>query len=272
MSNNENKTNATTEKQKYSIDIDPVVFNAQAKCLYISTLDLCDMIGSIFKPVLPDFSGSKIRIKQSSDNVNLALRMIPDGEFYVELYFKPNSQDPDPDTSNVVLRNRSVGSDLLSRAQALVGTSTSRLYDLTDWTKEVLLDFTHFYAPDIDYKRFNPYWNDRIIERPMQMNSMLGTPQQTLVSVTGLPLKTFIYYMYGEEATDPDTGLVSKYDYDIKFMRNVMSPQAMYVGGNPNANSEYVLQISQMDRNIQSDLARSIGFGFQSNYEYNVYK
>lgn len=269
---NENKTNETVEKKKkYSVDIEPINFNAQAKCLYISTIDLCDMIGSIFKPVLPDFSGSKIRVKQSADNANLALRMIPDGEFYVELYFKPNSPDPDPETSNVVLRNRAVGSDLLSRAQALVGASTSRLYDLTDWTKEVLIDFTHFYAPDLDYKRFNAYWNDRIIERPVQMNSMLGTPQQTLVSVTGLPLKTFIYYMYGEKIEDEETGAVSEYDYDIQYKRNVVSPQTMY-GTNPNANGEYILQISQMNRNIQSDLARSIGFGFQSNYEYNVYK
>lgn len=279
---NENIKNANAQNSeetkkvtKCTLDIEPAEFDGQAKCLYMNTKELCDMIGSIFKPVMPDYSGCKIRINDGTEKYPV-LGLLAPGELYVNVFFKQTTSNPDPKTSNVILAHGAPdgGNDMFKRMASVMGTNSRRIYALSDWTKEILLDFTHPYDPNPEnYKKYMGFarWDQRIVEGAHPVTSLPGNANEVTVGVVGLPLLTFIYTLYGMEHKT-SSGEKIMYDYAVTPLRKTLTSPYYSMNGvsNPGAD-EYVLQITQLDNKIKADVSRAIGYGYQDPLEYNVY-
>lgn len=278
---NENNVNATTPEQKAddkkqekcTLKISEYLeFEGQAKCLYMDTKDLCHTIGSILSPILPDYAGCKIRINDGSEK-NPVLNLLAPGELYVNLFFKQSEYDPDPETHNVILAHKVVeGTSMFNRMANVMGSNSKRIYALSDWTKEVLLDFTHPYEPNPEktYKKYLGWarWNERIVEASQPVTSMPNSSNEVTVGVIGLPLLTFIYTIYG--ATHKlNNGEKFNCDYAVFPMRKAFMPRVPNLP-NPSAD-EYIIQITQLSDKIKSDMSRAVGYGYQDPVDYNIY-
>lgn len=245
-------SNSTTneKKDKTSLQVEPVKFDGQAKCLYVNTIDVSEKIGSLFAPVFADYSGCKILVNNGlgGDVVNTSM---PAGSLYVDLYFKEGAGNMDAPIKNLVrLSEKDTGTDLSNRLQRIIGGMSSRIYELSKDTLEALEEF-------LPVNR-NPRWKDRVVEHAVRVDAY--SHEEIVVRVVGLSLEALIRKIYGVEDVDPETGAKIRYDYSIVPLRQVF-----------NTRDEMVLQITQLDQRVVADLSRSLGINFQAPVDYNIY-
>lgn len=253
----ENIKNPATEEEKVveekaSLKLPPVEFPGQAKCLYISTLELADKIGSIFAPVFENYSGCKILINRNNaeDSTPIIAQTIPFGCLYVNLYFKEGVKNPGG-IKNLTRRFETKSDDLGVRLENVLGGRSNRIYEVTEDTMDILTEF----LPNPK----SPRWDDRIVERGVQQSAFLPR-EEVVVCIYGLSLDALISKLYGRVFTEED-GTRTEFDYSIVPIKQVVSQR-----------EEYVLQITQLDRKIIRDLSRSLGVNLiQQPVNYNVY-
>lgn len=250
MENSKTQEIETTEKKKASLKVDPISFDGQAKCLYTSTLELADKIGAMFAPAFRDYSGCKISINNGL-GPNVILNTIAPGALYVDLYFKEGAGNTNQGIQNLIRRSETKGSELSSRLEHVLGGMASRVYEVSTATKEILEEF-------VPMNR-NPRWNERILEHSVQADAYMPR-QDIVVRIIGLSLDQIVSKIYGKSITDKD-GNKDEYDYSIVPIRQVF-----------NARDEYVLQITQLNKQIVRDLSKSLGMNFQTPADYNVYR
>ena len=251
MENNKTQTPDTeTTEKKTSLKVEPIAFDGQAKCLYTSTIELADKIGAMLAPAFKDYSGCKISINNGL-GPNVILNTIAPGALYVDLYFKEGAGNTNQGIQNLVRRVDIKSSELSSRLEHVLGGMASRVYEVSKSTKDILEEF-------VPLNR-NPRWNERILEHSVQ-TSYMTRQNDIVVRIIGLSLDLIVAKIYGKSVVDED-GNKDEYDYSIVPIRQVF-----------NTRDEYVLQITQLNKQIVQDLSKSLGMNFQTPADYNEYR
>lgn len=188
-------TKAEPEKQKASIDIQPIKFDADAVTMYLNGMQLREKIDSMFKAVFADYIGCKLNMNVGQVP-DVVARTLPASAIYVDLVFSENTKD-----GYHVLKRRSEtkGSSMLSRANFVMGGLSSRTYAFDEDAMESLEEFIPRFNSNkkIDwYQRSNEVVNGA----PM---GFLGYGYNggttTEVNVLGFPVEPLLKKIYGAQ-------------------------------------------------------------------------
>lgn len=260
----ENK-DVKTKTEDIKLDIEPIEFPGQARCLYVDTKKLEKEIGALFAPVFPDFSGCKIHINDGSGNkMPIINQTIAQGCLYVDLFFEESNRNAPDGEKNLTRRNESKGTGMLARINHTFGTRSPSVYSVTEWTLKLLKDFVPLNK--------NPRWAERVTETVYAANVPTGR-ERIMVQISGLSLDAIVMAMYGTEVTN-ENGIKTKYDYQIVPIRQTPNYQYQSMGFgvmNMEPKENYILQITQLDRRILNDLSESMGIGYQTPVEFTPY-
>ena len=229
--------NVKTKKQeKTTIEVkEHKVFDGDMKMNIVSTIDLCDIISSLFAPIFNDYYGCKIRINDGHALPYVDLS-IPRGAMFVDIFFKdqPMSSE-DGSVKNISLRgtNKEAGTDLGSRFLKVNGaTHTGRVYEVSKETYEALEEF----MPNVGRTR----WNEVTQEINSQM-SVYGK-EEVVVCISGLDLNKIITKIYGDKTE------AARYEY-------IATPSTAI----PSKSQEFIIQICQLDLSAVRNLQKTLG-------------
>lgn len=231
-----------SEKQKARIEFsEHIPFEGDMQTSVRSTVDVCNLVSSLFKDIMHDYYGCRIKIVDGS--VPLLQSMGLSGLLYVDLFFKDRGPVDDPIMKNVKLRGKDINGnkdDLGSRFARVNGANNGRLYDVTNTTYEMLEEF----MPTGERTR----WADFTYETASPMGPY--SRDEVVVCISGLMLDKIIGKIYGTKTED------GRYEYRVtptRTMNNIPYSTAPYNG------QEFVVQIAQLNLEAVRKAERSLG-------------
>lgn len=227
------KTNAT-KQEKATIEVaEHPVFEGDMKTNIVSSIDMCDIVSSLFAPAFHDYYGCKICINDGR-NPMLVNKLVP-GALYVELYFKDQGKATDGTWKNINLRgtNSDGRTDLGARFARVNGAQRSgRLYEVTKETYEALEEFT------VTGNRTR--WNE--LTQEVGVNMSLYGKEEVVVCITGLDLNKIITKIYGAKTEE------GRYEY-------IATPSTVI----PYKTQEFIMQVCQLDLAAVRNLQKTLG-------------
>lgn len=222
--------------EKACIDIENnLKFEGDMKTNIISTMDMADIISSLFSPVFSDYCGCRICVNDGKA-VPAIRDSMPIGTLYVDLFFKDQGEASKGMWKNINLTgtndNGHARTDLGYRFQMVNGRQKDgRMYDVTKATFEVLEEFM--------LTGSKTKWNSHVFEATTSM-SVYGK-EEVVVCISGVNLNKIVTKIYGEKTED------GRYEY-------ITSPSTVI----PSKPQEFILQVCQLDlaavRNLQNSL------------------
>lgn len=224
-----------TEKAKASIEVvDHLTFEGNMKTNFISSIDMAEIISSLFAPAFFDYYGCKVHINDGRNPI--VAHTMPAGALYVDLIFKDQGASPEGSKAwkNIIARGSkdSENSDLASRYMRVNGSNNGRAYEVTKKTYEALEEFT------VNGQRTR--WAELTQEISTSM-SIYGK-EEVVVCVTGLDLNKIITKLYGDKTQD------GRYEYAVQ-------PSTII----PSKTQEFVMQVSQLDLSTVRELQKTLG-------------
>ena len=236
VNSNVNTTENTEKKEPVRINVEtPLPFDSNIKSCFMNTIELAEIVDSLFGDSMRDYVGCKISLNNGDVPQHIAME-IPMGKLYVTLYFKDCSKTSTAPIANVT--SRSVGSGNTNKFASLMkmsGTNAGRMYEITKETYEALDPFRFF--PN---RKAN--WNYLTNEIVTNFGFNTAYNQEIVACITGLDLEKMINMVYGSRT---DEGI-------FQYQANPVQIVA-------NASGEYVVQITQLDVQKLEDLRRSLG-------------
>lgn len=248
-------TNTNKEaNKKASFDIvshDP--FPTNMKSNFVSSIEMADIVSSIFGSGFSDFHGCNVRINDGSDaRLNT---VVPIGGIYVDLFFKDHGAATTgiknlerigaPATSDSgEVKPGSVSYGAYKRYQN-VTSAAGKTYNVTKDTFESLEKF----AFGNGHNRNINWWTEEF-SAPM---TAIGTKEEAIVCIHGLSLKNILTELYGVKDEE------GSYEYEI-------TPSTFI----PYRGKEFVMQVSQLELNTVRKLRNILGAA-PSNYTCHVW-
>lgn len=222
------QTNTQQQQQKEkgaSIDIEQMEFGGTLKTELTTTLDLANLVNSIFKPIFHDYVGCVILPNQFGQSLELSL------------FFKDKGVPTNGSVKNLVnaVDANTRGASPMDRIRNMNIRNSNKVYSLTDETKEALSEFI-FSRPGQ-----NINWNQLVYEVAEQ--SFNG--HQIYVKVCGLDLLKILRKVYGKRNNG------SYNDYSINIIKPLMQVS--------NMDSNYLVSILQLDTKRVEELCKKIG-------------
>lgn len=232
----ENTTIVVTEHSK---------FNGGMSTDLVSSVDMAEVVNSLFSPAFVDYHGCNVRINNGNAMNPAAVQHLPYGAIYVELFFKMkgssnrgiknlslHGQINKEDNGNVKKGGISAAAFFAVNA-ANNGASNGRVYDVSAETYEALEEFM---------MQRNVRWNDHTQEISNNM-SIIGSKEEPLVCISGLSLDKILGKIYG---TKTDEG---EFEY-------AATPSTPIPGRN-----EFIIQVCRLDMKTVRKLQRDLGIG-----------
>jgi len=240
------KTEANTEKDKMTIDLDPIKFEADAETMFINGAQLTEKISAMFKAVFADFVGCQI----VTNNPGIAApeivnRTIAPGAMYVNLSFAENSSK---DGYHVLKRrSETKGTKMISRLNFVNGGMSNRMYTIDDGAKEALEEF----LPTQFNKNKKPDFDARYVELVNSapagfMNYGFNGGSMTECKLFGFPIELLLKKIYGAKDSE---------GHDLEYGCNLIR---MTVDGR-----DSVLQVTQLKSSTVNKLFNIMGMGQQ---------
>ena len=231
---NVNATEAKKEPARINVET-PLPFDSNIKSCFMNTIELAEIVDSLFGDSMRDYVGCKIHLNTGDVPPHIAPE-IPIGKLYVSLYFKDCSKTSTAPIANVIPRNIGNGNtNKFASLMKMSGTNAGRMYEITPETYEALDPF-RFFAN----RKGN--WNYLTSEISTNFGFNTAYNQEIVACITGLDLEKIINEVYG---TRTDEGI-------FQYQANPVQIVA-------NASGEYVVQITQLDIQKLEDLRRSLG-------------
>jgi hypothetical protein len=212
----------------------------------ISSIDMAEIVSSLFAPAFSDYYGCKIRIHDGSNPA--VMNSMPFGTLYVELFFKDRGTAIDGAWKNIRVRGSdNTRTDLGARFFRVNGANTNgRAYDVTKETYEALEAFT--------VMGNRTRWAELTQEISTNM-SVYGAKEEVVVCITGIDLNKVISEIYGNKTEE---GL---YEY-------VATPATLI----PGKNQEFILQVCQLNKKAVRDLQRDLGIYSPNAPQFHQYR
>lgn len=215
---------------------EPKKFEGDMKTNIISSIEMADIISSLFSSVFNDYYGCNVRVNDGHASP-VVTNSLPYGAIYVDLYFKDQ-----PAQENLLKNIEPYAKDaegkpkdpnsLGARFTRMNGSiSTGRVYSVSKETYEALAEF----MPTGPFR-----WNEHTqeISTPMGVYSK----EEVVVCISGLDLNKIITKIYGDR-TDETT-----YEY-------IATPSTII----PSRTSEFIMQVTQLDIAIVRELQQVLG-------------
>lgn len=244
------KVEVNTPK-KTVIDVaEHTVFEGDMKTNLVSTIDMADIVSSLFSSAFADYQGCDIRINNGQNPVLFNNSPVPKYGIYVTLYFKDHGSSNKPIKNlkrrGVAEPKEAVGADgnktnnLAKRYAAVNETHNmnhnGRTYDVTAETYEALEEFMYT-------TNHNIRWSDYTQEVSNNMN-ILGTKEEAIVCITGLSLDKILTKIYGQKTDE------GEFEY-------AASPSTAI----PYRADQFIIQVCQLNKETVRKLQRDLGFG-----------
>lgn len=242
-----NATKIEETKTKINVN-DPAPFGGNMKCNLISSMEMAEIVSSLFGSVFRDYAGCKIRINDGR-GLPAVVNTIAPGALYVDLYFKEN-RDGNEGKKIATLsipgkKDNKENSSLGERYTRVMGTIPGRIYHVSKETYECLEEFM-FNGP-------RTQWNNHTQEITTQMNPY--SKDEVLVTISGLDLNKVIAKIYGTKTKE------GRFEY-------MATPSTVI----PNKTEEFIMTVTQLDLETVTDLQKTLGI-YTSNaptfHQYN---
>lgn len=226
-----------TKQEKATIEVtEHPVFEGDMKTNIISSIDMCDIVSSLFAPAFSDYYGCKICINDGRNPV--LFNKLPAGALYVDLFFKDQGKAPEGTWKNIKLRGVNYGDNeatdigtkfqLLNKAQFV----TTHKYDVTKETYEALEEFMT--------TGNRTRWSEHTQE--INTNMSLYGKEEVVVSISGLDLNKIITKIYGAKTEE------GRYEY-------IATPSTII----PSKTQEFIMQVCQLDLAAVRNLQKTLG-------------
>ena len=235
-----------TEKTKASIEVtDHLEFKGDMKTDIISSIDMADVVSSLFAPAFADYYGCKICINNGR-NPTMAAKL-PYGMLYVDLFFKDQGMATGKGWKNIQARNSSNNENLSmgDRFQMVNGTGNARAYNVTPQTYEALEEFM--------LSGSHTRWAEHTTETPISM-SVYGK-NEIVVCISGLVLNKVITKIYGDKTAD------DRYEYDVTLSNLI-----------PHKNDEFLIQVCQLSVSAVRNMERVMGIYSANSPQFHRYQ
>lgn len=208
----------------YSVNIDPLAFEADSEGKYLTSLELCQMTRDIFRAAFADFYGCKFEVLQGQPSISLFFRHID----------APEDRAVATEKSGAKLVNNTVIDKTRGRDQMMRdGDRYILSEDGLDVIKTLLLPmYWNRNDKKIDQKRFVSEIADTD-----QSSSYFG-PQNTvqLTKVSGIDPRRVAAMIWGDK---DENGIV---DYGVTILKDLSVNGMAFPGMFP---SNFVLQITR---------------------------
>ena len=246
----------TAKHEKTAIVVaEHTAFEGDMKTNLVSSIEMAEIVSSLFSPAFADYYGCNIRINDGSNPV--ALATVPNGAIYVDIYFKDRGRNTGKSIKNLELRGqvkkdneeKKDGNNLAARFMAVNatnnGANNGRVYDVTKDTYEALDEFM--------FAR-NVRWIDHTQEISANMG-VIGSKEEAVVCITGLSLDKILTKIYGNKTEE------GEFEY-------VATPSTMI----PGRNKEFIMQVCQLNLAVVRKLHRELGINNPANPQFHVYR
>lgn len=240
-----------TKKEKTVIEVEEhVPFEGDMKTNLVSTIDMADVVNSLFSSAFADYHGCDIRINNGENAALFNSSIVPRYSIYVNMYFKDRGANNKP-IKNLKRRGaaepkHAIGADgkptnnLAARYAAVnethSATNTGRVYDVTPETYEALEEFMFNTATNRNIR-----WSDYTQEMSVNMG-VIGSKEEAIVCVTGLSLDKILTKIYGGKTDE------GEFEY-------ATSPSTMI----PFQAKQFIIQVVQLNLATVRKLQRSLG-------------
>ena len=253
----------TAKHQKTTIVVaEHTPFEGDMKTNLVSSIEMAEIVSSLFSPAFADYYGCNIRINNgNTTGVNpIVVNSLPLGAIYVDVYFKDRGRNSSKAIKNLELRGQvktdnTDGEDdknsthMAARFFAVNsvnnGANNGRVYDVTADTYEALEEFM--------FVR-NVRWNDHTQEISANMG-VIGSKEEAVVCISGLSLDKILTKIYGNKTEE------GEFEY-------VATPSTMI----PGRNNEFIMQVCQLNLAVVRKLHRDLGVNNPANPQFHVYR
>lgn len=240
----------TTKKEKTTIEVaEHTAFEGDMKTNLVSSIEMAEVVSSLFGAAFADYYGCKICINNSSNPA--VVEAIPLGSIYVELYFKDRGNN-NRGIKNLRLRGQvdtQSSNNMAARVRAVSQNinpmTSSHVYEVTNETYEALEEFMNV---------SNIRWSAYTQEISANMG-IIGTKEEAVVCITGLSLDKILTKIYGSETEE------GRFEYTA-------IPATMI----PARSNEFIMQVSQLNLEVVRKLQRELGFNVPSSSQFHVYR
>ena len=241
-----------------------VAFEGDMKTNLVSTIEMGEIVSSLFKPAFTDFYGCNIRVNTGNNNYTGtlpgAISTVPTGAIYVDLYFKdlgrsatgavktlsPFGQPVKKTTEN---GEEKKGNNLAERFQRVNASNNAaapgHVYEVSEETYEALEEFM--------FVR-NPRWREHTQEISVNMG-MIGSKEEVVVCISGLSLDKILTAIYGSKTKE------GEFEYSAV-------PSTII----PGHNNEFIMQVTQLNLAVVRKLHRELGINNPANPQFHVYR
>ena len=224
-----------TEETKAKINLNEhAPFGGNMKCNLMSSMEMAEIVSSLFGGVFRDYAGCKIRINDGR-GLPAVVNTIPAGALYVDLYFKDQSADKSDKIATLSVHGKKDDdkkTSLSERYTRVMGTIPGRMYDVSKETYECLEEFM-FNGP-------RTQWLNHTQEITTQMNPY--SKDEVLLTISGLDLNKVIAKIYGTKTEE------GRYEY-------MATPSTVI----PNKTEEFIMTVTQLDLETVTDLQNTLG-------------
>lgn len=274
----------SNKKDNYTFENDPIPFEGDFKTASMTPKELAEIISAALKPAFSDYAGCRICLCHGETAMsypgsngilfNPAIKKLglPQGAMFVEIFFRDNKPDNDPDPAknrvkslSMIASNNNIDVNASNddpnnpakniRARFIAQNRLSNIarsghcYEVNEKTYQMLNAFR--FVGNVNPVR----WSDlksEVIEGMDPMNNRT----ETLVCITCLDPRAFVSAIYG--TTDPDDS-TKKYCYSVSAVNPNFSPLT---------NGNFVIHVTQMDTDVVNRIRSELGIGGVNNVSF----
>lgn len=241
----------TNKKPKTTIEVaENTDFEGNMKTNIVSSIEMADIVSSLFGTAFADYHGCKVCINNGSNKQ--VYDTVPFNAIYVELYFKDRG-NPGDRIKNLKIRGQVDAKDgeneMLARFRAVSHNMnpqvSSHVYDVTPETYEALEEF-------MDIRNIN--WKAYTQEISVNMGT-IGTKEEAVVCITGLSLNRILTKIYGDKTEE------AQFEYSA-------IPATVI----PARSNEFIMHVTQLNLEVVRKLYHELGFNVPSSSQYHVFQ
>lgn len=265
---------AETEKQPCTIYLEkPLDFVVHTEGQITTTVNITRMINNTLSVLFNDYVGCHVYVYTGGFMNTLDQWLTSNmhvGYLYTDLFFEKNNSSGGG-IDNIDFVNRSANNDL-QRLRRATNTFTSRLYELTEDTKEALTELMPGYVEKMKNPDRVCMWDRRVVETTTPMAPYNNQPKVTL-EVRALDVDAIIGKLFGTKVIDQELAKKDKikatkeakvkYDYHCMPLTRALSGYNAYNYAYQNANlytqPDYVVQILRNNRSIIAATQEAMG-------------
>jgi hypothetical protein len=242
--NNMNVENKEVKKASITVT-EHASFDGDMKTNIVSSIDMAEIVSSLFAPAFSDYYGCKIRIHDGSNPA--VMNHMPYGALYVELYFKDRGEPTEGAWKNIRVRGSdNTRTDLGARFFRVNGAATNgRAYEVTKETYEALEAFT--------LAGNRTRWNE--LTQEISTSMAIYGKEEVVVCITGIDLNKVITEIYGGKTEE------GRFEY-------VATPSTLI----PGKNQEFIMQVTQLNVKAVRDLQKDLGIYNPSAPQFHQYR